>query len=121
MNNLCNLIGFEVSYNRDSLHTSPCLFLCCFSPGTLSNNSSLKLSSNKSTLQTALQNSKHKKHDQLSSVRGMAVGMYVKLDSKVGNKSINICPSLDLYKIKEISDCKMSVTLLEQCPDSKPR
>ena len=42
---------------------------------------------------TALQSSKHKKHDQLSSVHGMAVGMYVKLDSKVGNKSINICPA----------------------------
>ena len=34
------------------------------------------------------------------------------LDSKVGNKSINICPSLDLYKIKAISDCKMAVTLI---------
>ena len=60
----------------------------------------------------ALQSSKHKKHDQLTSVKGMTKGMYVKLDSKIGNKSINICTSLDIYKITQISNCKMAVTLL---------
>ena len=41
----------------------------------------------------------------------MNKGMFVILDSKQGNKSLTICPSLDLYKIKEISDCKMAVTI----------
>ena len=60
----------------------------------------------------ALQGSSHKKHTNLRSVRGMNVGMFVTLDSKVGKKSLNIYPSLDLYKIKSISDCKMAVTLI---------
>ena len=42
----------------------------------------------------------------------MNTGMFVTLDSKQGNKSLTICPSLDLYKIKSISDCKMAVTLV---------
>ena len=38
--------------------------------------------------------------------------MFVILDSKQGNKSITICPSMDLFKIKDISDCKMAITLV---------
>ena len=59
----------------------------------------------------ALQNKNTKKHLELKSVKGMYKGMFVILDSKQGNKSLTICPSLDLYKIKEISDCKMAITI----------
>ena len=41
----------------------------------------------------------------------MKNGMFVILDSKQGNKSLTICPSMDLFKIKDISDCKMAVTI----------
>ena len=60
----------------------------------------------------ALQGSNIKQHKDLKSVRGMKIGMFVTLDSKQGNKSLNICPSLDLYKIKDISACQMAVTLI---------
>ena len=42
----------------------------------------------------------------------MRVGMFVILDSKQGNKSLTVCPSMDLFKIKDISDCKMAITLV---------
>ena len=37
--------------------------------------------------------------------------MFVILDSKRGKKSLTICPSMDLFKVKEISDCQMAITL----------
>ena len=60
----------------------------------------------------ALQNKNTKKHHDLKSVRGMRNGMFVILDSKQGNKNLTICPSMDLFKIKDISDCKMAVTII---------
>ena len=49
---------------------------------------------NKSRIK-AMQGTNIKKHQELKSVRGMNIGMFVTLDSKQGNKSLNICPSLD--------------------------
>ena len=59
----------------------------------------------------ALENKNTKTHHQLKSVRGMKNGMFVILDSKQGNKSLTICPSMDIFKIKDIRDCKMAVTI----------
>ena len=51
------------------------------------------------------------KHTQLTAVKNLRVGSFCTVDANQGNKSINIMPSVDLYKITAFSPDRMSVTV----------